>query len=223
MELNTIIEKAKDGDLGACDELVNTMIQNKCTKVINRYLNKNRLVDSEDLVAEFWIGVLGALPNVDMGIGNPLRYLEFMGRNRVKDMMRSNIRKRVQVRCNRCRRVSSLYRVEGEYVCRYCKADSSYLVTTQYETNMTTIFGCDYNEAYVEALCPRRTRINLVEIDIELIKVLLSPQELRVLELIQEGISSGNYLAAIADTMSISPQCVSQYVKKIRKKIGGLV
>jgi predicted RNA-binding Zn-ribbon protein involved in translation (DUF1610 family)/DNA-binding CsgD family transcriptional regulator len=79
----------------------------------------------------------------------------------------------------------------------------------------------EINPALVLTVRPKQKDIDF-ELDKIELKKKLTPQELRVFELIENGVDrehETNYLRTIALTLDVTPQCVNQYLKKIRLKI----
>ena len=71
-----------------------------------------------------------------------------------------------------------------------------------------------------------KNRRQQIDIDISITpqSLALTPQEEKVFTLIAEGIDrdhSQNYIKEIAKEMCITPQCVNQYLRKIRMKLRG--
>ena len=229
-EINKIIEQAKAGNQEAKNTLIKLIQNNGYIKMVNRYLYMNRLLEPEDVKSEFWLGIVLALPRVNTTIGDPVYYLAWQGVNRVKSQLRKQIGKGVQVQCNECGWIGRLYRKGNGYECRECGSKS--LDTHQKEINLTSLITKparmneeEDQEQFIDQqlhISPPQLEID-TDLDIEHLKSKLSPQELRVFILITEqGIDrdhEANYLQTIADTLKVSPQCINQYLKKIRKKI----
>lgn len=225
-KVNEIIIKAQSGDPQAKNQLVQIMKDNNCMKAVGRYLRLNRLLEPDDVRSEFWVGVVLALPKVKTTIGDPLFYLSWSGVNRVKSQLRKAIGKGVTAVCKECGHKGRLHRVNRKYQCVCCGAQYEEIDTFQKEINMTIANkGKDENEEVNPALLlivrPKQRDIEF-DIDVVELKKQLTPQELRVFELIEGGMDrehEQNYLRSIALTLEVSPQCVNQYLKKIRLKI----
>ncbi len=226
LQVNEIITKAQSGDPQAKNQLIQLMTKNNCLKAVGRYLNANRLLEPDDVRSEFWIGVVLAIPKVKTTIGDPLFYLSWSGVNRVKSQLRKVIGKGVLVICKECGTRGRLHRKNKEYVCGKCGASHEELLTFQKETNMTILNKnnekeSDINPGLIPTTRPKQLDIEF-DMDLKVLKEKFTPQELKVFELIESGINreyEQNYLRTIALTLQISPQCVSQYLKKIKIKM----
>lgn len=213
METNTkdLVSRAKACEK-ARDELVMYIYANKMTNVISRYKRTSRLLDADDIESEFWYGVFKALPDADVECGDPIHYLLYKGKMHVVSVLRKLNRNGIKYTCYTCGKEGNLYHKDGEYRCRGCS--STDITTEQRVIGVMDI----YDMPQVKSV-----HINFVEIDLELIKPLLSSQQLRIFELIQEGIKEDNYIKAIAKILDITPQAVSSYIIKMRNKIRGMV
>ena len=233
-EIVEVITKAKAGDHLAKNQVVKMIQDNGYMRAISHYLYLNRLLEPDDVRSEFWIGVILALPKVSTSIGDPLFYLAWQGANRIKNQLRKAIGKGTQVQCNTCGWVGRFYRVKGDYECRKC--GNKDLRTWQKEINETSIFRTQLNPDTLEdgqmsifetKLPTPPTQLEVdIKIDMEYFKTKLSARELNVFILItEEHINrhhEDNYLTTIANKLGISPQCVSAYLIKIRKKLRDL-
>lgn len=118
-ELEIVLRQAKAGDKMAEQNLL-IYIRNNYMRRIGRYLNKNRLVDNDDIKQEFMIGVAFAISKCELDIGNPIEYLVSQGVYRVRSFMRGNIIKNTVQICRECGTVTRLNMVNGQYVCKKC-------------------------------------------------------------------------------------------------------
>lgn len=118
-ELEIVLRQAKAGDKMAEQNLL-IYIRNNYMRRIGRYLNKNRLVDNDDIKQEFMIGVAFAIGKCELDIGNPIEYLVSQGVYRVRSFMRGNIIKNTVQVCRECGTVTRLNMVNGQYVCKKC-------------------------------------------------------------------------------------------------------
>lgn len=118
-ELEIVLRQAKAGDKIAEQNLL-IYIRNNYMRRIGRYLNKNRLVDNDDIKQEFMIGVAFAISKCELNIGNPIEYLVSQGVYRVRSFMRGNIIKNTVQVCRECGTVTRLNMVNGQYVCKKC-------------------------------------------------------------------------------------------------------
>lgn len=118
-ELEIVLRQAKAGDKIAEQNLL-IYIRNNYMRRIGRYLNKNRLVDNDDIKQEFMIGVAFAINKCELDIGNPIEYLVSQGVYRVRSFMRGNIIKNTVQVCRECGTVTRLNMVNGQYVCKKC-------------------------------------------------------------------------------------------------------
>lgn len=118
-ELEIVLRQAKAGDKIAEQNLL-IYIRNNYMRRIGRYLNKNRLVDNDDIKQEFMIGVAFAISKCELDIGNPIEYLVSQGVYRVRSFMRGNIIKNTVQVCRECGTVTRLNMVNGQYVCKKC-------------------------------------------------------------------------------------------------------
>ncbi len=118
-ELEIVLRQAKAGDKMAEQNLL-IYIRNNYMRRIGRYLNKNRLVDNDDIKQEFMIGVAFAISKCELDIGNPIEYLVSQGVYRVRSFMRGNIIKNTVQVCRECGTVTRLNMVNGQYVCKKC-------------------------------------------------------------------------------------------------------
>ena len=220
-----LIEQAKQGDAFAKNQIVRLMQENHYIKIISKYLYINRLLESEEVQGEFWLGVVLAMPKVKPDIGDPLFYLAWSGLNRVKKQLRLKIGKGVHVTCLDCDWSGRLYRKNKEYVCRNC--GSINLETHQYEINLSTIEREETKDKQPITDVLLSTRPTQRDLDfkdeIEQFKTKLTPQELRVFILITEKEidrdHEQNYLQTIANILEISAQCVNHYLGRIRAKM----
>lgn len=218
-EVTDIIEKAKRGDPTAKNTIIKLIQDNGYMKAISHYLYLNRLLEPDDVRSEFWIGVVLALPKVKTEVGDPLFYLAWQGANRVKSQLRKKIGKGVIAECNQCSWIGRLTRINSRYVCPECGNED--IKTWQKEINETSLTGEDIAPP-TPTVPPNQIEID-IHIDIEYFKSKLSPQELRVFILITDKSidrdHESNYLHTIADLLHISPQCINQYLGKIKKKL----
>lgn len=223
LEITDIIEKAKGGDPTAKDTIVKLIQDNGYMKAISHYLYLNRLLEPDDIRSEFWVGVVLALPKVKTEVGDPLFYLAWQGANRVKSQLRKKIGRGVSVCCPDCGWSGRLYRENRIYKCKECGNQN--IQTWQKEINETSLSKQDIT-AITPTTPPNQIEIDL-HIDIEYFKSKLSPQELRVFVLITDKSidrdHEPNYLRTIADLLRISPQCINQYLRKIKKKITKMI
>jgi len=104
--LNRHFERARDGDPLATAALVDAL-RPRVTKMAFHYARRCR-EDPDDLLQEAWVGLLEALPALDLDIGSPEQYLVSRARWRLLDAI-----KREHVR-----RCASLDDVADEHVCR---------------------------------------------------------------------------------------------------------
>lgn len=90
--MNQCIEKARGGDGAATRSLVENL-RPRMASMANYYARRCG-ADADDLLQEAWLGMLEALPNVDMQIGSPEQYLIQRARWRLlDDIKRSRVRK----------------------------------------------------------------------------------------------------------------------------------
>lgn len=214
-----VIEKAKGGDRHAKNDLVRMMLNDGCMKQLNRYLYVNRLLSASDVQGEFWLGVVKAIPVVKTDIGNPLQFLTWKGLNAVKSALRKNIRKEVYYTCEDCGHTHSIVRERGGlYKCQAC--GSFDIITQQRELPASHLLtALSYHQ-------PTPRENILIKIDfnekIGKLRITLSSQENRVLDYIMKGYdrtTCKNYIKEIAEEMGVSPQCVNQYLNRIKKKL----
>ena len=208
MELNEeLIAKAQNGDEIARTKLIHTLNDNGAMKQLSKYLYLNRLLEPDDVRAEFWFGVAKAIPQVKSEIGNPIQYLIKRGIWQVRSALRQAISKDVFYRCPECGTVAPLRRTTDKMECRKCGSED--LMT--WERKATSIIPHKPVEVH-----------KTITIDIDGFKMTLTVQEKRVFELIEQGIdrdNSNNYLREIGDALKVSPQCVTIYLRKIRTKL----
>jgi len=226
-QIAQVIEKAKAGDHQAKNCLVHLLQDDKYMGQIKRYLHMNRLLEPEEVVSEFWVGVILAIPKViSSNKGDPLHYLAWSGLNQVKRTLRRNIGKGVEIICIKCGHKGNLYRHNKEYNCSKC--GSTEYETHQREINLSILKNPNDEEEDSEfvdrlkSIKPGQLLID-VQIDYEFYLTQLAPKEREVLSLLigqeMDKEHEKNYLQTIADIMQISNQCVVQYLKRIRSKL----
>jgi len=86
--MNGCLEKARAGDPRARDVLVE-ILRPRIAKM-SAYYARCSGEDADDLLQEAWIGLLEALPEVDMRIGTPVQYLIARARWRLLDAIKRN-------------------------------------------------------------------------------------------------------------------------------------
>jgi len=96
-QMKRCLEQARDGDARAREALVRAL-RPRLTKMAAYYARCSG-EDRDDLVQEAWLGLLEALPVVDLGIGSPEQYLIQCARWRLLDAIRrARVRRCEQVR-----------------------------------------------------------------------------------------------------------------------------
>lgn len=222
-EVKRIIEQAQEGSPNALDALIKVMLDNKNIQAINRYLYINRLLSPSDARQEFWLGVIKAIPLVKTTIGDPLQFLTYSGVNQVKTALRNVIGKRVFYVCRECGYQGRLRKGEdNQYRCSKCQ--STDIDTWERERASSDMLGQTIDIA-VSVRVRVREDIDMAEFITEL-KQSLTNREAEVLDMILQGNdrdSSTNYLEDIGIKLDITPQCVNQYLRKIRQRISGLL
>lgn len=90
--MNVCIKRARDGDPTARQNLIDAL-RPRVTKMAFHYARRTG-EDADDLLQEAWVGLLEALPAVDMRIGSPEQYLVQHARWRLLDAIkRARVRK----------------------------------------------------------------------------------------------------------------------------------
>lgn len=84
--LNRILNASRHGDPVA-RELLTNHLRPQITRMAIYFAAKTR-EDPDDLLQEAWLGLLRALPNVNMKIGDPTQYLLCQARWRMQDYAR---------------------------------------------------------------------------------------------------------------------------------------
>lgn len=218
-EIARLIAQAQQGDRQAFNTVVKIMQDNGYMKAISRYIYANRLLEPDDVKAEFWLGVVMALPKCKPDVGDPLFYLAWRGANRVKTELRRTLLREVVSACPKCGWRGHLRRKKGKYECPKCKNTELDSWERTKQQDVTSIL--------IEERISKRT-IKVVEetdlrMDIEYLETLLTPQEKKVFRCIVidelDRDHEHNYLESIAYALQISAQCVSRYLKKIREKL----
>jgi len=217
-EIKGIIDRAKEGNEQAKNKLVELLKQDQYMRALSRYLHLNRLLEPDDVKSEFWIGVVLALPKCNPDLGDPLHFLSWSGINRVKGQLRKKITRGVVMKCIDCGYTGNINKNKRThtYECPTCKG-------TNIETWQREVTGTDKIIANMIDIRISSTK-EQQNIDISIIpqELNLSPQSTHVFEFITSGVDRDNYpnyLKEIAKRMEISPQCVSIYLNKIRKKL----
>ena len=217
-EIKKIITQAQNGDPLAKNQLIKLMMDNGCMRIINRYLYLNRLLEPSEAKGEFWLGVVLAIPKVNITIGDPLQYLIWKGENHIKSELRRLISQNVHAICKDCGLKFKLYRIGKEYRCPHCGTDD--IETFSNEINITTLTA---NQTEPKMPDVEIERNDYTILDITDFEKHLSKQELRIYKLIiQEGMNRDtckNYIVEISTIMQISPQCTSIYIKRMREKL----
>lgn len=210
--LQEVILLAQDGVKEAKDELVQMMIDNKCMRRVNRYLYRNRLLKRDDVEQEFWLGVVQAMATVRPEIGDPLQFLTWRGIMQIRNAMRTAIARGVSYQCRNCG-------YEGRYMKR----------TMDMECGRCGSVNLDSWEKHVDISKSRtsapKSHMN-EEMDIGDFKTMLTGRESEVLELMLDGFNKietkyqQNYQRDIGEKLGITPQCVTQYLNRIKWKWG---
>ena len=225
-----IVKLAQSGNENAKNELVKLLRDNRYMMTLSRYLHLNRLLEPEDVESEFWVGVIIALPICNPDIGDPLHFLKYRGICHVKKTLRSRIRKGVVMSCKECGNISSTYKTSiiitegGE-----TRKIWSYRCTVCHSPNVETwqrLTGIEMAKAPIDKRAERQREQMDIHLSITPQTLHLTTQEVKVYELILGGIdrdSSTNFLVEISNELNISPQCASQYLKKIRSKLGAFL
>ena len=207
MELKRLIEQAQNGDQEAKSSLIEAMLRDKCMRRLNRYLYRNRLLSPDDTKGEFWLGVVQAMATVKYDIGDPLQYLAQRGIWQVREALRNAISRGVRYECNTCGHKGRYRRRTNEIRCGRCNGTD--LESRQIEIVLQDKVSVDARTAMAQRM------------DIADFKTILTPREAEVLEAILTNFdrdNSKNYLKDVAGHMNVSPQCVVQYLKRIRWK-----
>lgn len=219
-EIRQLILDAQNNVGNSRNTLVKLMQDNGAMRIISRYLYLNKLLEPDDAKSEFWMGVILAIPEVKLDIGDPLQYLIWKGENRVKTVLRKLISENITAICRECHLRFRLYRVGGDYKCRRCGSTS--LETHSNVVPMTTMTS-HMDEPNEENMGMEKDICLRFRIDMDGFKILLTNQERRVYEaIVQENINRfevANYIVEISQKMDVSPQCVSIYIKRIREKL----
>lgn len=202
-----VLTKAQQGNEKAKNELIKMMVDDGCMKQISRYINRNRLLEPDDVRSEFWFGVARAIPKAKPNLGNPLRFLAQCGVWRVISALRHRLRNGVRCTCNVCGRHAQLNRRIQTLGCPRC--NSTDITTTQVTTSIE--LSSEKNFVYKKQLTVTHE-----------FEQQLNGRELDVYKLIMEGASrdkSSNYLKEIAQELGISAPCVAIYLRRIRTKL----
>ena len=90
------LKRARDGDPSATKDLVEAL-RPRITRMAVYYARRTG-EDPDDLLQEAWLGLLEALPQLDMGIGSPQQYLIACARWRLLDAIkRARVRRCVSL------------------------------------------------------------------------------------------------------------------------------
>ncbi len=94
--MERLLKKAINGDRFAIDDLTRKL-QPRITKLAYYYAKRTG-EDKDDLLQEGWLGLLEALPTLDLSIGSPEQYLIKRARWKMLDAIKySNVRKCTQL------------------------------------------------------------------------------------------------------------------------------
>src|SRR5436309_9807678 len=90
--MNSCYERARSGDPAAIDRVVESL-RPRLTRMAAHYARRCG-EDPDDLLQEAWVGLLEALPSLDVRIGSPEQYLLQRARWRLLDWVkRSRLRR----------------------------------------------------------------------------------------------------------------------------------
>lgn len=217
MELESLIKRAQSGDQQAKTELVQKMFDDGYIRQVNKYLYLNRLLKPNEVRSEFWYGVLKAMSRVKYDIGNPLQFLAFKGVMRVRSLLRKRISKGVFYMCKACgnqAQLRSLLKLYVKFRCQECGSED--IDTFEREIHVV--------EHHIER--PKYSRREMHRTIHEKDKIrrfrsTLSGRQAEVFDWIIGGLTrynSKNYLVEISELMDCTPQCVVQYLNKVREK-----
>lgn len=92
----SMVERARDGEPAAVSHLA-AQLRPRISKMAGYYARRTG-EDSNDLLQEAWLGLLEALPGVDVGIGQPEQYLIRHARWRMLDAVkRARVRRTISL------------------------------------------------------------------------------------------------------------------------------
>lgn len=94
MSLSFVIEKARQGDRAAREE-ISSLLRDRVLRTAGHYASLTGM-DRDDLQQEMWLGMMMGLQQVDVSIGDPLCYLFLRGKWRLLEAIRRSERERAE-------------------------------------------------------------------------------------------------------------------------------
>ena len=117
--MRELLRDVRQGDLGARSQLYQSLKQdNRVNRTIRSLTYKHSCIESDDIKAEFWHGVIKGMNVIRSDIGDPILHLIKRGIWQVKSVVRQELNKKIVQYCSNCGGINGSYSFAK--ICQKC-------------------------------------------------------------------------------------------------------
>lgn len=222
-----LLKRAQSGDASAVNKYLTIIREQHMPRRIKHYLNRNVLVEQNDIESEYLMGAFEAMGIAKLDVGNPLEFILWKAGLKVAHLFKKKIREGITIHCRHCG-VTSVGYEKRTMICGKCGSNEvttqmtmvgdSQLTSTEIENGSTAYDRAQRGDPFSEmdAIFALATEeMMIAEIQAKLNGRVLQLFNILVVEQINRT-TSENYLQEIATRWGVSTACVSVYLRKLR-------